>query len=216
MHVFTRNMIAKIGEEGFTTLNLQQNSERLSPTDLKAAIEASPNSVLLWHGVIESLCREFLAAQPGLWVLAISTEGVPNVRLTYPAIPTRLEGLKWGLKSTRSLTQHPQWQRDRLTRFVAATIDLSAGPPPWDILEPPSIPEYVLACYLAALAGQQVNKSWMAGFGDDVAYWERKALVQLSWNAHARDVTQLHAFLLSTGILRSGGESPAVNGVRRS
>ena len=199
MVIFTDSMLDKLGDNGFRELELSPESETFSVDEMKHAVLNTPNSLLLWHGVAPVLCEELLSLQSTLWVLAVSTPGVHDVSTLFPTPPERVIGLKWGLKSYGDWDRHRPWQRDRLKQFVAATVAQPFGPPRWDLLEPPSTPEYVLSCYIAVFTGQPVDGSWRAGFEEDVAKWAKPAGVALDWDA-ATDIAKLRQFLLEAQV----------------
>ncbi len=78
----------------------------------------------------------------------------------------RIAGLSWGLGTALAPAQQAAWKRALLGRFIDVVRThvtwAAAGEPPWDLLEPPSAPENMLACYLfVSVMPNELPSEWM-------------------------------------------------------
>ena len=99
---------------------------------------------------------------------------------------------------------------DKLCEFMMHAVDKQV--PPWHLLKMNSVPEHVIACYLAVLTGnsQRVPEDWKDGFESEVSYIERQdeklgKAVHLSWDDR-KEPQDLRRFLKAARILAGGDD----------
>jgi hypothetical protein len=172
--------------------------------------------LVIWHGAVSETVVQILEGAASRWVLCVGTGALPEepdapVSGRQVKFPGRLRGLTWGLDSrTRDATGeyrkpedvHPQWKLDCIKRFVAASEEVP-GPPPWSLLDPPRVPEHVLASYLCALSAIPVPEEWQTGFEAEVSYClggeggGQGGVLALGWKDR-NDAATLRAFLMGS------------------
>lgn len=193
---------------------LQQNAKN----------EMSDDAVLMWHGAPDNELVEFLKNNSQVWVLFVGTGPAPRSWLEkIPYGESRGHVLTYGIRNigsrrNQAREQQQPWIRRRFEEFVKAAIAQKSGVPPWHLLDPPSAPEHVIACYLCTLTGQAPQSSWAEGFTEEVIYWGRKhteksTVPLLDWDRNKADRTALRAFLTAVGAVESAAESWAANGL---
>lgn len=204
MMVLGRDLVVKLGNDGLSALGIEIAASGFHGGEQPC--------VLIWHGQPDEV-EQVLQANPATWVLCVSSGAIANRDIAglESRFPGRIRGLTWGLRSGdrkfvwRELNRTQRWKVYRLQQFIAAASSQTDGPPPWQLLRPPRVPEHVLASYLCALAGEIPDGSWEAGFTAEVNYWrvEERVSVSLAWSDR-HHTTRLRSFLASSQVILSG------------
>jgi hypothetical protein len=218
MRIYHEGMTSKLGTSGISELGL-----RLLKTSGPDGEELKLPCLIVWHGSREEVDQFLLAhAATPLWVLLIGSTPTDFDR-TRPSSghDPRIHGVKWGLgKIARDAswkTDHPMWIVNRLQAFIHV-VQKTREEPPWHLLEPPLVPEHLLACLVAALGGMpaaNLPPAWETGFGEEVSYLSQELARQgartctqaPSWSDRG-DPQRLREFLTNAAVLRPAAEQP--------
>ena len=188
MTVLSFGLDDKLGGEGLAALGIHA-PDRLPNAGrrtLDHALDGStPPVLLLFHGP-RTRTDDLLRRHAGLHVLHVR-----STRHRYGTLRDREREFAFAVPS---LPGEGRWARqagevrDRLRRFVES---FRRGRPDWALLDAPAVPEHLVACYLAALAGREAPAEWRRGFereaaavGSGGASWEER-----------RDVRRMHGLL---------------------
>ena len=179
------------------------------------------SAVLMWHfwpdDRLKAVLEKSEKYEKNVWVLFVGQGPPPKSWLNDIANwQSRACLLKYGVpgidpEREEAWEQQRPWIRRRFEEFVAAVDSQVSGPPPWHLLDPPSAPEHVIACYLCAIAGGDPQSSWAEGFEEEVGYWatkrtEHTMVPRLDWDTDNADSDKLRAFLRAVGVLESSAE----------
>ncbi len=123
----------------------------------------------------------------------------------------RTHGLDFPLRNHEAWDPHPTAYRRRLSDFLRNAADPERSTPNWELLALPKVPEHLIACYLAALAGRSrdlVRDGWKEAFQDEVECLQRTAgrearSAELTWDDRS-DAEKVGGFL-STAYFVDGG-----------
>ena len=155
--------------------------------------------LLLYHGHYGPSSKSFRDLHnkhAGLHTLFIGTNSMDH-HVANSELP-RAVGLAVGVDNLQAWDRHPKAVRKRLEALVRHAADSNVDAPDWTLIEFPSVPEHLIACYLADLAGKPelVQRDWRRPFEDEVDWLRREHEMngQLTWNDRT-DANKIGAFL---------------------
>ena len=202
MTVLSFRLDSKFGGEGLAALGIDAD-DRL-PNDRRGLDDAletcAPPVLLLFHGQ-RKRTGDLLRKHGTLHVVHVKSS-----LHRYGGLGDREHELELAVPSLRGdgrWERQPDAVRSKLCGFVES---FRRGRPDWTLLEAPAVPEYVIACYLTALAGGETPPAWRRDF-------EREA-GRLSWDER-RDARRMRELLrcagpgLRTPARPAAAESPA-------
>ena len=188
MTVLAFGLDEKLGREGLAALGIGAD-DRLPNARGRglddALADCEPPVLLLFHGQ-RKMTDDLLERHAALHVLHVKT-----TRHRYGDLRDREREFEFAVPSLRGAGR---WRRqadavrDRLRRFVES---FRRGRPDWTLIEAPAAPEYVLACYLTALAGREAPAGWRRDFEREAA---AIAAGGLSWEQRV-DAGRMREFL---------------------
>ena len=211
MKIFGRNLQSKFGNE-------------LDIPEIKVE-DPDPNQrfLVVWHEMLDiEDVRSLRERWPKIQFLLIATGPTQKGVDSKVSIDDHawIHGLSWGLPNLQG-NEHwckvnPRWKTSRIREFVRV-VKKSDYEIPWHILEPPKVPEHILACYLCAIGGVDVDKvpdGWQGGFEDESSYWHSQAVdfPALSW-ADRGNAIVLRRFLSNTEVIIGHSEQGKADAV---
>ena len=216
MKVLTRNCLPKFGRTGFSVLGLDPRLDGTLIDDISTAVQHG-SVLLLWHGdQLTDDVKSWLRTNAKLQILMLSQTQVVPKGADVEEFGPRVWGLPWGVKSLVSEQEwkdQPQWQRSLIQEFIRDVSRPEGGPPLWHLLEPPAVPEHIIACYLCSLADVEPETSWQTAFQNEVSYWiaGQNVMAKLDWNQDRTNKAKLREFLSAAGALKMAAESQVSN-----
>ena len=187
MTVLSFGLDGKFGGEGLAALGIDAD-DRLpnARRGLDDALDdCAPPVLLLFHGQ-RNRTGDLLRRHEKLHVVHVKSSlhrygglGDREHELEF-AVPSLRGGGRW--------KRQPAEVKSRLRRFVES---FRRGQPDWTLLEAPTVPEHVIACYLTALAGGEAPNGWRRGFEREAAAVDGG---QWSW-AERRDAGRMRELL---------------------
>lgn len=154
-------------------------------------------SVLFWHGPPNRELIEAVAIRHALYVVMVNTGGTPASWLDrFNTGKDRVHPLSYSVPSLSSWDRQAPWIRRRFTDFMKSIRVYSEALPQWELLEPPPVPEHVIACLLCALGRIEPDVEWRTAFEDEVDWKSQgRGTPTLTWDAHRKDAVALREFL---------------------
>ena len=200
MRIVGYGIVEKFGESGVRQLlgawagrNPWRYIEAGGLDEVKEIVAGISNEsiLLLFHGDARRWSTSFLplhTRRRELYVLFVST--APTAEEVGQMGLERTCGLDFGFRSIGAWDGHPPSHRRRMSDFVQSAADPKCTVPDWRRLDLPKIPEHVIACYFAALAGRSgelISDDWKEQFEDEVACLRRGnergiGAGRLTWN----------------------------------
>ena len=208
MTVLSFGLDGKFGGEGLAALGIDAD-DRLpnARLGLDDALEnRAPPVLLLFHGQ-RKRTGDLLRKHEHLHVVHIKSS-----LHRYGGLADREHELEFAVPSLRGggrWEKQPDEVKSRLRGFVES---FRRGRPDWTLLEAPTVPEYVIACYLTAVAGGEAPTDWRRGFEREAAAVEAGPS---SWEER-RDAARMRELLLRAGaVRRTPARPPAAEPPRR-
>ncbi len=198
MTVLSFGLDGKFGGEGLAALGI--DADHRLPNARRGLDDAldgcAPPVLLLFHGQ-RKRTGELLRRHERLHVVHIKSS-----LHRYGGLGRREHELEFAVPSLRG---GGRWERQaaevksRLRRFVES---FRRGRPDWTLLEGPTVPEHLIACYVTALAGGEAPSGWRRGFEREAAALDGG---RWSW-AQRRDAGRMRELLLRAC---AGRQTPA-------
>ena len=191
MTVLSFGLDGKFGGEGLAALGIDAD-DRLpnARRGLDDALEnCAPPVLLLFHGQ-RRRTGDLLRRHEGLHVVHIKSS-----LHRYGGLGDREHELKFAVPSLRGggrWQRQPDEVKSRLCGFVES---FRRGRPDWALLEAPTVPEHLIACYLTALAGGEAPTGWRHGFEREAASVDAR---RLSWEERG-DARRMRELLRRAG-----------------
>lgn len=232
MKVLAYGLKDKLGEDGLKEFSLGtfNPGQMTGYTQCVFLVHGTPDSSFQSgsQGLFQAI-SEGVSPDSSTWALWLGSGPMHETIAEYKN--GRVVGLKWGianLQNGETWENHPRWKTDRLRAFCVAVTEMKDGEPPWHLLDPPRVPENVIACYLCALGKVEPEAGWKDGFEAEVDYWngelarrsgnQSQGGINLSWvddynkEDHQRYVDKLRVFLTATQALIAADGAGKPNG----